>query len=261
MASPPIPPALEHLATRPFSFYPAIINIEHNEWLFRKATWSEILVVNCKTGVEIWIPRRFIGEVSRIDDPVLIVGLNREVEYKAGAVWPYQRRVIEMPIAVGGTNPPPATAAERGGPAPIVGIRLESNDRRIFKFIGGALAVGLALYILALNLNRIGDLRQRNVVFTARDQAFLELTGRDDYLSVVEKLGTPATDRWRSETGTMQFRALGYPDRKYTVILMGSSRNTAVYIGTMDDHWKPMHFVELHPAGTTASLLRNLERF
>ena len=90
---------------------PPILNIEHNEWLFRKATWSEILVVNCKTSNEIWIPRRFLGEVSRIEDPVLIVGLNRELEYKAGAVWPYQRRVIEMPVAVGGSaasNPAPA---------------------------------------------------------------------------------------------------------------------------------------------------------
>ena len=58
MASPPIPPSLDHLATRPFSFYPPIVNVEHNEWLFRKATWSEILVVNCRSSAEIWIPRR-----------------------------------------------------------------------------------------------------------------------------------------------------------------------------------------------------------
>ncbi len=101
MASPPIPPLLEHLAARPFSFYPPILNIEHNEWRYRKETWSEILVVNWKTGEEIWIPRRFIGEVSRIHDPVLIVGLTRELEYKAGAVWPYQRRILQMPVAAG----------------------------------------------------------------------------------------------------------------------------------------------------------------
>src|SRR5271157_2042014 len=128
MASPPIPPSLEHLSTRPFSFYPPILNVEHNEWLFRKATWSEILVVNCKSGVEVWISRRLVGEVSRIDDPVLIVGLNRELEYKGGTVWPYQRRVIEMPVAAGGS---PGAVAEKGAPGTVVGIRLESNDRRI----------------------------------------------------------------------------------------------------------------------------------
>src|SRR5438094_10058320 len=131
MAVPPIPPSMEHLATRSFSFYPAILNVEHNEWLFRKATWSEILVVNCKSGAEVWIPRRFMGEVSRIDDPVLIVGLNCELEFKAGTVWPYQRQVIEMPVAVGSFPIPAAgSPTDRGAPAPIVGIRLETSDKR-----------------------------------------------------------------------------------------------------------------------------------
>ena len=261
MASPPIPPSLEHLATRPFSFYPPILNIEHNEWLFRKATWSEILVVNCKTGAEIWISRRFIGEVSRIDDPVLIVGLLRELEYRGGAVMPCQRRVIEMPLAVGGMPTSSEAPEIRSGPAPLVGIRLESSDKRIFKLIGGALAVAIFLYVAAVNLNRVGELRQRTVVFNTKDQQYLELSGRDDYLAIVQKLGAPATDHWQSETNTIQVRALGYPDRKYTIILMGSDRHTAAYIGTMDENWNPLHSVELHSGGTTSSLLRNLKRF
>lgn len=263
MASPPIPPSLEHLSIRPFSFYPPIVNVEHNEWLFRKATWSEILVVNCKSGAEVWISRRFVGEVSRIDDPVLIVGLNRELEYKGGAVWPCQRRVIEMPVAVGGlTAPSPVT--DRGAPAPIVGIRLESSDKRIFRLIGGALGalvVAVLLYTVVVNLNRVGGLRQRSVVYSTKDQQYLDLTSRDDYLAIVQKLGQPTTDRWQSETNTLQMRALGYPERKYTIILMGSDRRTAAYIGTMDEDWKPIHSVELHSGGTTFSLLRNLKRF
>src|SRR5690348_2369358 len=133
MASPPIPPQLDHLVTRPFSFYPAIIGVEHNEWLYRKANWSEILVVNCRSGAELWIPRRFVGEVSRVEDPVLIVGLSRELEYKGGMIWPYQKRILQMPIA---ENAPQATrsdAAERpAAPAPIVGIRLERSDKAVF---------------------------------------------------------------------------------------------------------------------------------
>ena len=261
MASPPIPPSLDHLVTRPFSFYPPIINVEHNEWLFRKATWSEILVVNCKSGAEIWISRRFIGEVSRIDDPVLIVGLNRELEYKGGAVWPYQRRVIEMPVAVGGNSTTSTPPQERGAPAPIVGIRLETADKRIFKLIGGVLAVAIFLYIVAVNLNRVGELRQRNVAVTAKDQQYLDLSGRDDYLAVVQKMGPPSFDRWQSETNTIQFRALGYPDRKDTVVLMGKDRPSALYIGTVDENWRPIHSVEMHSGGTTFSMLRNLQRF
>lgn len=261
MASPPIPPSLEHLATRPFSFYPPIVNVEHNEWLFRKATWSEIQVVNCKSGAEVWISRRVVGEVSRIDDPVLIVGLNRELEYKGGAVWPCQRRVIEMPVAVGGRPTSSSAAPDRGAPAPIVGIRLESSDKRIFKLIVGALAVAIFLSIVAVYMNRVGELRQRSVVFSTKDQQYLDLTSRDDYLAIVQKLGPPATDRWQSETNTIQVRALGYPDRKYTIVLMGSDRRGADYIGTMDENWKPIHSVELHSGGTTSSLLRNLKRF
>src|ERR1039458_6395518 len=92
MASPPIPPQLDHLITRPFSFYPPIVGIEHNEWLYKKASWSEILVVNCKNAEEIWISRRYIGEVSRTDDPVRIVGLKYELEYKGGMGVPFELR-------------------------------------------------------------------------------------------------------------------------------------------------------------------------
>ena len=261
MASPPIPPSLEHLSTRPFSFYPAIINIEHNEWLFRKATWSEILVVNCKSAAEVWIPRRFIGEVSRIDDPVLIVGLTRELEYKGGSVWPYQKRVIEMPVAVGGSARPTVPSNERTAPAPIVGIRLESSDKRVVRLIGWSLLVAIVVTVVALNLDRISDLRQKRVEFTARDQEYLDLKSQDDYLSITQKLGPPQSDRWQSESAALQFRALGYPDRKYSIILMGTDRSNAKYIGVMDDNWRPIQSVELRSGGTTSSLLRNLKRF
>lgn len=261
MASPPIPPALEHLAARPFSFYPPIVNVEHNEWRYRKGTWSEILVVNCRTEEDLWIPRRFIGEVSRTDDPVLIVGLTRELEYKAGAVWPFQRRVLQMPPAATPPPKPDETAAPpRSEPAPVVGIRLEPSDRRVFRLIGIALAVAIGLYALAVNLNRISEVRQRNVTFTAADQSFLELNGRDSFSGVVAKLGQPAQDRTQ-EVGTIHYRALAYPERRYTVILMGPDRETAHYIGVMDENWKPIHSVDLRSGGTTLSLLRDLKRF
>jgi hypothetical protein len=255
MASPPIPPSLDHLVTRPFSFYPPIVNVEHNEWLFRKASWSEIQVVNCKTANEVWIPRRFIGEVSRVDDPVLIVGLNRELEYKSGMIVPFQRRVIEMPVAVGGSLTAPG-AADRPAPAPIVGIRTESpTDTRIVKLIGAAVAFAIVFYLVAVNLSR------GRVVFTPKDQTILGLTARDDRTGVAGKLGEPASDRWQSDSGTLQYEALGYPDRHLTVILMGPDRHSMLYIGAMDDRWKPAASVTLRSGGSTDSLLRNLKRF
>jgi hypothetical protein len=153
MASPPIPPVLGNLVNRPFSFYPAIRGIRHNQWAFLRATWSEMLVVNRKTGEEISIPRRWVGEVSVVDDPVVIVGLLRELEYREGAVWPCQRRVIEMPVAVGEARVPSPieSGPVRQTPAQVVEIRLEPRRiRLIYKAAGGFLALAILLH-LAIN--------------------------------------------------------------------------------------------------------------
>ena len=258
--SPPIPPPLEALRHRPFSFYPAILDIEHNEWQYRKATWSEVLVVNARTGQEIWIPRRFLGETSRIEDPVVIVGLVRELEYRSGAVWPHQRRVIEMPMAVGAALPSSVRPLQRE-PAPVVGIRLESKtDSNIFRLVGGALVVGIVAAYFVVNLYRGGPPRPR-ITYTAKDQSYLALTARDDYQAVVRKLGAPARDRWQRETGAVRYRALSYTDRACTVILMDAGHGGASYIGTLDENWKPVHAVELQDGGSTDSLLRGLPRF
>lgn len=260
MSIPPIPPPLEQLGNRAFSFYPPILNVERNEWKYQKATWSEVLVVNTASNQELWIPRRYLGEVSRVDEPVMIVGLVKELEYNAGAVWPYQRRVLEMPVAV---NAGPRTLAvpSNEGPAAVVGIRVESGtESRIGRLIMTAMAVGIALCVLVVMVMREGVLRPR-IVYTSKDQGFLELSGRDDYYSVVAKLGTPSSDRWQSETGEIQYRGLYYPQRGYTVILMGENRKQVTYIGALDENWRPVHMVDLRTGGNTRALLSGLTRF
>jgi hypothetical protein len=258
MSLPPIPTPLDHLGNRPFSFYPAIVNIEHNEWFFRRATWSEILVVNSQTDMEVWIPRRFLGEVSRIEDPVLIVGLLKELEYRMGAVWPHQRRVIEMPIAVGDT--PRSVPRSPEAPAPVVGIRLESGtDSRIGKLIGVSLLVGIVASVAAIGVFRAG--LPTRIHYTSHDQAYLQLGRDDDFFSVARKLGQPSAERWQSESGEIQYRGMWYQSRGYTVILMGDNRRDARYIGCVDDNWNPIHYVQLPGGGTTQSLLRGLKKF
>ena len=105
------PEELEKFAGRPFSFYPPIVNIEHNEWIYLKETWAEVLVKNTKSGEQLWVPRRYLGEISRVDEPVMIVGLVQELDYRGGSVWPYKRRVVEMPRT---TRPTAAEATETG---------------------------------------------------------------------------------------------------------------------------------------------------
>jgi hypothetical protein len=251
MASPPIPPLLQHLAGRPFAFYPAILNVEHNRWFFRKVTWSELVVVNGKTAVEVSIPRRFVGEVSSIDEPVLIVGLQRELEYRDGAVWPHRRRVIEMPIAVGGTAP-----AVQTGPAPVVGIRLESpRSNRTLKLVGGAMAA--AVFLGGISLVRVGGLRPRTVA--ARGHAMLQLRAEDGYPAIVRKLGPPDGDRSAWQDG-VEYRALGYSDLHFTVVLRGAAAD-ARYLGTMDADWRPIHSVPLASGASSLGELRALKPF
>src|SRR5580658_1915135 len=116
MSIAPLPTPLQHLGGRRFSFYPPIRNLEPNEWLYRRATWSECVVVNAQSGEEVWVPRIFLGEVSRIDEPVMIVGLNRQLEWRSGKIIPVERRVIEWPTAVNDARPP----SRHGQLAPVI---------------------------------------------------------------------------------------------------------------------------------------------
>jgi len=259
MSTPVVPPPLEALRNRPFSFYPAILNIEHNQWQYRRATWSDVLVVNARTGQEIWIPRRFLGEISRIEDPVVIVGLLKELEYKEGAVWPYRRRVIEMPIAVG-ASARPSLPEQRTGLAPVVGIRLESNhESHLFRIVGGALVLGIVAAYVAVNFYRDSVLHPRTA-YIAKDRPYLSLTAHDDCDAVVRKLGAPTHDRWWDSTGGARYRALSYPDRSYTVVLMAADGKDSTYIGTLDANWNPVHSV-LRGGRAADPLLRALPRF
>jgi hypothetical protein len=259
MSSPVIPPPLEALRNRPFSFYPAVLNIEHNKWQYRKATWSDVLVVNARTGQEIWIPRRFLGEISRIEDPVVIVGLLKELEYKQGAIWPHRRRVIEMPIAVGAPALP-LSPTQRAGPAPVVGIRLESNTESHFlRTVGGALVLGIVAAYVAVNFYRDSVPRPRSA-HMAKGGTYLSLTAQDDYNAVVRKLGAPARDRWLRPAGGTRCRALWYPDHAFTIVLMAANGHDATYIGTLDANWNPLYSVGIARADSGA-LLRAVPRF
>jgi len=158
MASPPLPPVLTQLANRPFSFYPPIQGLPHNQWIFRRATWSELIVVGAKCGGEISIPRHFIGEISHVDDPVLVASLTCELESRDGAVSPLRRRVIEMPVAEAASTPAPRHEA----PAPVVAIRLgRRSQSRAVKVVGGALAAAIVLYLAGANVFLLGSVKHR----------------------------------------------------------------------------------------------------
>jgi hypothetical protein len=255
MAVPPIPTPLEQLGRRPFSFYPAILNVEHNEWLFGRAHWDEIQVLNTKSNEELWIPRRFLTGVSSIEEPVVIVGLVKELEYREGVVVPHVQRVIEMPLAVNDIARPLIAAPEPGHMAPVVGIRVESGEESSKgRKLLGAVATGILACIFGMVAFRDGPLFSRAHFFSPPPRLVLPFTASDDYLSVVERLGHPVSSRSRPSPDGREFHLLRYPERSFTVVLLGLDRDHASYLGALGRGGRVVHSVIL-PNGQDSSAL------
>lgn len=253
MSANPIP-ELEGLHGRAFSFYPPILNIEHNEWTLKEASWSEILVHNTKDSREIWVPRRFLGPVSQVDQPVIVVGLERELEFFSGILRQHERRVIPMSNSVKG--PEPVTDESIPTPAMVGGVRLgdAGESKTVIYLLTGILA------IIAVVYGVVSYSRDDRVEYQTVLQEDLGFTAEDDVYAVIRKLGNPAEDRWKEGAG-LQYRALSFPDRHLTVILMGTEQKNARYIGAMNDNWRPVHSVKHAGRGNTRSLLEGLPRF
>ncbi len=146
MPGPPIPASFESLGRRPFSFYPPIVNVEHNEWILRRANWTDFQVINTKTKDELCVPRRFVGEGALVEEPVMIVGLVKELEYREGVVLPHVRRVIEMPRAVNSSAPAGVVGPPRT--APVVGIRIEAEPMsRAWRLVVGLVAAAVLICV------------------------------------------------------------------------------------------------------------------
>lgn len=259
MSVPPVPPPLEELGQRPFSFYPAIVGIEHNEWIYTKATWSEILVRNRKSNTEVYIPRVYVGELSRIEEPVAIVGLNKELEYKAGTIVPHVRRVIQMPRAVNDgprtVNSASSEPAASPRPAPVVGIRLENKtESRVGRMLLVATAVAVIIVVAAVALFQASS---RRITFAPVMQSEYQFTASDDFYTITRKLGKPAEDRYRNATGELQYRRLVYPQLGLSVILMGADRDHLRYLGQVDNDGRVIHSAN----SNAEAMLKQLGKF
>lgn len=249
----PVPTSVDQLGDRPFSFYPAILGIEHNEWTYSRGAWSEVLVVNRTSGAELWIPRRYVGEVSRVDEPVVIVGLNRELEYKSGMVLPHERRVVEMPRAVNDIPRRPDAPPEPR-PHRVVDMRLAGGaESRVGRLLLMVVAVGVLACIVVIAILSTG----KRISYQTIMQSELAFTANDDAEYIIGKLGRPGEDKWRSELGELQYRRLTYPSQGISIILMGTERKTARYVGAMDSNWHVVHSINAN----AEAMLRNLKRF
>jgi hypothetical protein len=110
-------PEAPELARRRFRFSPPITGIAHNEWTLHGVTSDEAVVRNALTHLELSIPRRLIGDVTRMEEAIGMVALLKRLEYSPGIVRPQNRAVIPMPPA---QDVPRVRAAQ---PAEVIAIR------------------------------------------------------------------------------------------------------------------------------------------
>jgi len=261
MSAPLMPPLLEEVGRRRFAFYPPIANAEPNEWQLRGATRTEVNAINTRTELEIWIPRHYLGSVSEIDDPILIVGLTKELEYREGAVWPRVRRVIEMPRAVNENPRPWHQSKAFSEPAAVVGIRLESpSDSRASRILLVAGVGAVVVSLLAAGVLREWIFRPRQAL-ERTSTAGIGFTASDDYRSIVGRWGSPVSDRWHTDGSSMTFQALAYPRQRVTLILMAKSGESPHYIGAMSANWHVVAAVKLANGRDSREVLSGLPRF
>ena len=231
--------------------------MQHNEWEFRRAHPDEIQVMNTKSLQELWIPRGFLSGVSSIEEPFVIVGLLKELEYREGIVVPHVRRVIQMPLAANDIPRPWLNIpAEPGQLAPVVGIRVESTpESQKGRKMLGAVAAGILTCVVGMVIFRDATAGARARFLRPASRISLPFTANDDYESVVDRIGYPESTRSRATSDGRALYLLRYPDRAFTLVLQGTDRIHAVYIGALGRGGRVIHSITL-PDGhdSTASL-------
>jgi hypothetical protein len=144
-------PQVPELARRRFSFSPPISGISCNEWTLHRIAADEAIVRNASTHEEISIPRRFVGNVSRLEEPIRAVALTKRLEYSDGVLRPVNRAVIEMPPASGFPRVRAAHAAT------VVAIREEPEPTPRWKhYLRISVALGCIACFVAVYVFREG---------------------------------------------------------------------------------------------------------
>ena len=192
-----------------------------------------------------------MGDISSSDDPVRIVGLRQELEYRAGQVWPTRKTVFSMPAPAGKTSTRPSSHSPTGSSQGA-----EAKVGRLILVMLAVVVLGVAAAVAVVKLTP-----DAKPVYTTADQSYITLTRDDDAFAVIRKIGAPTEDVWREGEGELHYRRLTYKERGYSVILMGPARENARYIGAMNADWKPIHSIDIGKTASTASMLRALPRF
>jgi hypothetical protein len=122
--------------------------------------------------------------------------------------------------------------------------------------VRGSVAAGFLVCLAVIFVVRDAHL-VNGLGWTSAPSRLPNLYARDDYDSVVKKLGSPASDRWlESRTGSGGYRRLWYPRKGVTLILTGANRNGARYAGTLN---RDGEVIQAVVAGLDARVLNELD--
>jgi len=151
MSAPLTPVPLPELAYSRFRFVPAIAGAGHNEWTLGRATWTEMVVVNARTGQELTIPRRYLGRIFETGESVRDLRLVEDLECAGNRVRPVRRGVIEMRPRQEGDRPAWQLRQAPEDGAKIFAIRVESlAASRIHRALRRSVALGLVAFLVVV---------------------------------------------------------------------------------------------------------------
>ena len=213
--------------------------------------------MNTKSLQELWIPRGVLSGVSSIEEPVVIVGLLKELEYREGVVVPHVRRVIQMPLAANDIPRPWLSAPQEPGQlAQVVGIRVEGGaESQIGRKVLGAVAAGILTCVVGMVIFRDATAGSRARFLRPVSRLSLPFTAHDDYESVVSRIGYPESSRSGPTADGRAFYLLRYPDRAFTLVLVGGDHVHAGYIGAFGRGGRVIHSVTLPDGQDSTALL------
>ena len=213
-------------------------------------------MVNTASGEEVWIPRMFLGEISRVGEPIAIVGLRRELQWKAGTISAVRRTVIEMPLAVNDIPRAPRLAYL----APVVPIRLEPPPKsRRGRKIGVAVMLGAVALTFVADMVRQVDWQRRAEAFRFA-RAWRKLSAGDTFPAVTAKVGVPAGDTSFTSDEGLRFRVLWWPNRQMKIVLMATGSEEEHYLGTVSAGGRILQLVEVS-GEDVPRLLRSATQF
>jgi hypothetical protein len=239
-----LPPLVEEIGQRRFMFHPPVANVQPNDWRLGGVSTSSLRIVNSVSGVEVSVPRQFVGNLLHFEGPVPMVGLVKELEFRDGAAWPV-RRVIEMPRVV---ESPPTQDSQGGSriisrPATVIGIRLERTWDSLVGRLLLLSGVGAALVsILVAGVLRDWVSPARTIANRGSSSS-LGLHRGDDYRAITYRLGLPVSDRTARVSPQEHLRALQYPQLRVTVLLLSQADRQETYVGAVDPDWRVIQWV------------------